>query len=67
LLFAGAWFGVFSPPITEVVKEMADAFPDKPIAWCPYEGWLTNIRAEDMADRLEGVGKAEFSPSRMTL
>ena len=58
LLFAGAWFEVFSPPATDVVREMADAFPDKPIAWCPYEGWLADIRAGDVAEKLEQAGKA---------
>jgi hypothetical protein len=37
---------------------MADAFPDKPIAWCPYEGWLNDIRAGDVARTLAAVGKA---------
>jgi acetyltransferase len=57
-LYAGAWFEVFSPSVSEVVIEMADAFPDKPIAWCPYGGWFQDIRAEDMADKLEQAGRA---------
>ena len=57
-LVAGAWFERLSPPITEVLMETADAFPDKPIAWCPYEGWLREIRAEDLSDMLEQAGKA---------
>ncbi len=58
LLFAGAWFEVFNPSISDVVREMANAFPDKPIAWCPYEGWFQDIRAQHMADKLEQSGRA---------
>ena len=58
VLFAGAWFEGLPPPITQVIKETADAFPDKPIAWCPYDGWLFDIHWRDLADRLEQVGRA---------
>jgi acetyltransferase len=58
VLFAGAWFQGFKPLITDVIKETADAFPDKPIAWCPYDGWLFNIRSRDLQDKLEELGKA---------
>jgi acetyltransferase len=58
VLFAGAWFQGFKPLITDVIKETADAFPDKPIAWCPYDGWLFNIRSRDLADKLEEAGRA---------
>jgi acetyltransferase len=58
VLFAGAWFQGFKPLITDVIKETADAFPDKPIAWCPYDGWLFNIRSRDLQDKLEEAGRA---------
>jgi len=62
VVFAGAWFQGFKPLITDVMKETADAFPDKPIAWCPYDGWLFDIRSRDLADKLEEAGKtAVFS------
>ena len=31
---------------------------DKPIAWCPYNGWLFDIRSRDLADKLEEAGRA---------
>ena len=35
---------------------------NKPIAWCPYDGWLFDIRSRDLADKLEEAGKtAVFS------
>ena len=58
VVFAGAWFQGFKPLITDVMKETADAFPDKPIAWCPYDGWLFDIRSRDLADKLEEAGRA---------
>jgi len=58
VVFAGAWFEGFKPLITDVMKETADAFPNKPIAWCPYDGWLFNIRSRDLQDKLEEAGKA---------
>jgi len=51
-------FEMLTPPATDVVREMADASPHKPIAWCPYEGWLTGIGARDVAATLEKAGKA---------
>jgi acyl-CoA synthetase (NDP forming) len=38
--------------------KQADAFPDKPITWCPYDGWLFNIRSRDLQDTLEETGRA---------
>jgi acyl-CoA synthetase (NDP forming) len=61
LLFAGAWFEALSPPVTDVLREMAESFPGKPITWCPYEGWLTGIRADDLAERLAGGTTAVFA------
>lgn len=58
VVFAGAWFEGFKPLITDVMKETADAFPNKPIAWCPYDGWLFNIRSRDLQDKLEEAGRA---------
>jgi len=58
VVFAGAWFQGFKPHITDVMKETADAFPDKPIAWCPYDGWLFDIRSKDLQDVLEDTGRA---------
>ena len=58
VVFAGAWFQGFKPLITDVMKETADAFPDKPIAWCPYDGWLFDIRSRDLQDVLEDAGRA---------
>jgi acetyltransferase len=58
VVFAGAWFQGFKPLITDVMKETADAFPDKPIAWCPYDGWLFNIRSRDLQDKMEETGRA---------
>jgi acetyltransferase len=62
VFFGGTWFESLSPPITEVIKEIADTFPDKPIALCFCEGWLCDIRAKDLAEKLEEAGKvAVFS------
>ena len=58
VVFAGAWFQGFKPLITDVRKETADAFPDKPIAWCPYDGWLFDIHSRDLQDVLEEAGRA---------
>ena len=58
VVFAGAWFQGFKPLITDVMKETAGAFPDKPIAWCPYDGWLFDIHSRDLADKLEEAGRA---------
>ena len=58
VVFAGAWFEGFKPLITDVMKETADAFPNKPIAWCPYDGWLFNIHSRDLADKLEEAARA---------
>ena len=57
LFFGGAWFEHLTPPITQVIKELADAFPDKPLAFTFCEGWLYDIRAEDLSEKLEKTGK----------
>ncbi len=57
IVFAGAWFEGFDPPITRIMQEVAGAYPDKPIAWCPYEGWLFDLRQDDLARKLEDMGK----------
>jgi len=66
VIIAGVWLEPFSPPITEVIQQMVDAFPNKPIAWCSYEGWLYDIQTEELVGRLEKVGKAAVfsSPDR---
>ncbi|MBE0480804.1 MAG: hypothetical protein IBX68_07480 [Dehalococcoidia bacterium] len=62
VLFAGAWFESLDPPLTEIIGTMADAWPGKPVALCPYEGWVYDITAHDLAGRLEDMGKgAVFS------
>lgn len=58
ILIAGVWLDKLSPPITKAIQEVADTFPNKPIAWCTYEGWLYNIRTEELAENLEMAGKA---------
>ena len=63
LLNTGAWFESFIPPITEIIREAADACPGKPIALCPYEGWLYDVHARDLEAKLEGAGSAVFSIS----
>lgn len=57
LFFGGAWFEHLTPPITEVIAELADAFPKKPLAFCFCEGWLYDIRARDLSEKLEQIGK----------
>jgi len=57
LFFGGAWFEHLTPPITEVIAELADAFPEKPLAFCFCEGWLYDIRARDLSEKLEQIGK----------
>jgi len=66
ILIAGVWFDRVSPAVTEVIMEMVDSFPDKPIVWCPYEGWLYRIRIDELADKLQKVGKSTVfsSPDR---
>ena len=58
VLFAGAFFDLASPSMTEVIIDMVDAFPNKPIIWCPYEGWQYEVSAAEVAEKLEAVGKA---------
>ena len=57
LFFGGAWFERLTPPITRVITELADAFPEKPLAFCFCEGWLYEIRARDLSEKLEQIGK----------
>jgi len=57
LFFGGAWFEHLTPPITRVITELADTFPDKPLAFCFCEGWLYDIRARDLSEKLEKIGK----------
>ena len=57
LFFGGAWFEHLTPPITQVITELADAFPAKPLAFCFCEGWLYDIRARDLSEKLEQIGK----------
>lgn len=57
LFFGGAWFEQLTPPITRVITELADAFPDKPLAFCFCEGWLYDTRARDLSEKLEQIGK----------
>ena len=66
VLIAGVWFEGLSPPITKIIEEVTDTFADKPIAWCTYEGWLFDIRADELTEKLEKVGKGAvfFSPDR---
>jgi acetyltransferase len=66
VLIAGAWLEQASPAITEVIQEMVDAFPDKAIVWYPCDGWLYDIPVDELARKLEHVGKAAVfsSPDR---
>jgi acetyltransferase len=57
VFFGGAWFEHLTPPITQVIAELADAFPDKPLAFCFCEGWLYDIRARDLSEKLEKIDK----------
>jgi acetate---CoA ligase (ADP-forming) len=57
LFFGGAWFEHLTPPITQVIAELADTFPDKPLAFCFCEGWLYDTRARDLSEKLEQIGK----------
>jgi len=57
LFFGGAWFEHLTPPITRVISELADAFPTQPLAFTFCEGWLYDIRAEDLSEKLEQMGK----------
>ena len=57
LFFGGTWFEHLTPPITQVITELADAFPEKPLAFCFCEGWLYDTRARDLSEKLELIGK----------
>ena len=63
LLIVGTWFEAISPPFTEILLKVADKFPDKPIAWAPYEGWVYNITAREVEDKVKGRGRVAVFPS----
>ena len=47
-----------SPSITGIIEELTSAFPDKPIAVCLSDGWLYDIKNDEVAEKLEEMGKA---------
>jgi len=57
VFFGGAWFEHLTPPITQVISELADSFPNKPLAFTFCEGWLYETRARDLSEKLEQIGK----------
>lgn len=57
LFFGGTWFERITPPLSESLTKLACSYPDKPIALCLTQGWLTDLRAEDVARKLYGTGK----------
>ena len=56
VLFAGAWFERMNPSIIDTIGNVVNRYPDKPVAWCPYYGWLYYIQPEDLLSKLDNVG-----------
>ena len=63
LLIVGTWFESISPPFTEILLKIAEKFPTKPITWAPYEGWLYDITAREVEDKIKGRGRVAIFPS----
>jgi len=63
VFFGGAWFEHLTPPITQVIRELADAFPDKPMAFTFCDGWLYETRATDLSEKLEKMGRGAIFPN----
>ena len=66
LLIIGAWFDSISPPFSDSILEISNRFKDKPIAWAPYEGWMSNMTARDIEEKLDLNGRVAIfsSPKR---
>jgi len=56
VLFAGAWFDRINPPITRTLVDLAKTYPGKPIAWCPYYGWLYDNQSYEIEQTLMSMG-----------
>ena len=56
LVIAAAWMEILSPSVSDVISKAAAAFPDKPVAWWPYEGWVKAIPVARLEEKLRKEG-----------
>ena len=56
LVIAGAWLEILSPSLSDILSNAAAAFPSKPVAWWPYEGWVQKVHIKEIERKVRGVG-----------
>ncbi len=65
ILFLAAWMEDENTPLllTEIISAIADAFPDKAVVLCPYEGWVHDIDIQIIENKLKKTGKVPLIPT----
>ena len=64
ILVLPAWMeGVTPPHLTDILLEIADAFPKKAMVLCPYEGWVYDISRHEVEKTLKKTGKVAVIPA----
>ena len=56
LVIAGVWLEILSPSLSDILSNAAAAFPSKPVAWWPYEGWVQKVPIADIEGKVRKMG-----------
>ena len=63
ILILAAWAERINPSLTDTLSEVADAFPDKAMILCPYEGWMYDVSRKELEDKLHKTGNILVLPT----
>ena len=63
ILVLAAWMERITPSLTDILIEVAEAFPNKAMVLCPYEGWVYNVFIDELEEKLQKTGKMLVLPA----